>query len=304
MKAKILALILTAAMLLAIASCGDGADAPDLGKDREGNAISLPDKIEKIIVIGPSNTEVLVALGFVDKIIATDAYSNNVEGIAPEISMLPSITEIDGEFVIDLQPDVIFVTGMSKVGGENPLKVVEDAGICVIVIPSSASIEAIKDDIRYIAAVMGAESKGKTIISDMEKEIAEIKKIGEGITDKKKVYFEISAAPYMCSFGEGVFLNEMIGLIGAENILGNQDSWVSVADEAVLEANPDVILTSVNYIDDPIGEIKSRPGWDAISAVQNGAVHYISTDASNRPSHNVTKALREMAEAVYPDKYK
>jgi iron complex transport system substrate-binding protein len=306
-KVKIIAFILiTAIMLITLASCGDDnapASNVDLGKDREGNSISLPGTIEKIISIGPSNTELLVALGVGGKIIATDEWSGGVGGLNAGIPLLPSITEIDGEFIIDLQPDIIIVTGMSKVGGNNPLQVVEDTGICVIVIPSSTSIDEIKEDIRFIAAVAGAVSTGNTIVSNMEKEIADIKKIGDAITDKKSVYFEISPAPWMYSFGNNTFLNEMIEIIGAVNIFADQDGWMSVADEQLLDANPDVILTTTNWMDDAIGEIKGRPGWDAITAVQNNAVYYIDQDASNRPNHNIVKALKEMAKAVYPDKY-
>ena len=302
-KTKIIALILMAAMLLAIAACGDSVEKADTSKDREGNPIVLPTSMDKIISIGPSNTEVLVALGVADKIIAVDEWSGNIPGIKSDMTMLPSITEIDNEYVIDLEPDIIIVTGMSKVGGTNPLQVVEDSGICVIVIPSSTSIEEIKGDIRFMAAITGTVSKGEELVKSMEKDIADIKKIGDGITDKKTVYFEISAAPYMYSFGTGVFLNEIIEIIGAKNILASEQSWISVADEQVLDANPDVILTSVNYIDDPVGEIKARDGWGVIAAVQNDAVYYIDTDASNRPSHNVVKAIKEIARAVYPDKY-
>ena len=305
MKIKFIALILilTVMMLLTVAACGDSIEKPDVSKDREGNSINLPDKIDKIIVIGPSNTELLVALGCGDKIIAADSWSGGVSGIDPDIPLLPSITEIDGEFVIDLQPDIIFVTGMSKIGGANPLQIVEDAGVCVIVIPSSSSIDEIKEDIRFMAAIMGTDAKAKTIISEMEKEIDAIKKIGEKITDKKTVYFEISAAPWMYSFGQGTFLNEMLELIGAVNVLADQGEWFSVADEIILDTDPAVILTSVNYIDDPVGEIKSRPGWDVITAVQNNDIYIIDTDSSNRPNHNIITALKQMAKAIYPDKY-
>ena len=303
---KILALTLTAVILLfAAVSCGDSEPSHsfDLTKDREGNAISLPETIEKIISIGPSNTEVLAALGFADKIIAADAWSENVPGITAAVASLPSMAEIDNEFIIDLQPDIIIVTGMSKAGGNNPLQVVENTGICVIIIPSSTTIEGIKEDIRYIAAVLGAVSKGEEIVTAMEKDIADIKAVGDTVTEKKTVYFEVSAAPWMYSFGSGTFLNEMIELVGAVNILASEESWLSVADEQILNADPDVILTSVNYLDDAIGEIKSRDGWGAVTAVQNEAVYYIDTDSSNRPSHNIVKALKEMASAVYPDKF-
>lgn len=307
---KIIAVLLMVVMLLAVSSCGtdnkeennSSTYSADLSKDREGNPITLPRTIDNIISIGPSTTEILVELGCGNKIIAVDTYSENVNGIKSNLPMFSMIGP-DGEQIINLQPDVIFVTGMSKAGGDDSFKVVEDAGICVIYIPSSSSIEAIKEDILYIAEVMKAKSKGQDIISDMENEISKIKKIGDTITEKKKVYFEISAAPYLYSFGKGVFLNEMIELIGAVNIFENQESWIAVTEESVLDANPDVILTSVDYVENPADEIKSRAGWSGVPAVQNNAVSYINADESNRPSHNIIKALKEMAKAIYPDKY-
>ena len=298
-KTKILKLLLTAIMLLFMAS---GAIPAAIDKDRAGYPITLPETINKIISMGPSNTETLIALGCGDRIIAADDYSSNVAGIKPDIPMFSMMTP-DGEQIIALEPDVIFVTGMSKADGDDPFRVVENAGICVVYIPTSSSIEGIKEDIRYISEVVGAQSAGKEIISGMENEIDAIRTIGQEIIEKKTVYFEISAAPRIISFGTGTFLSELIELVGAVNILADQESWISIADEAVLSANPDVILTSVNYIEDPINEIKSRPGWSEIAAVRNNNVYYIDADSSNRPSHNIVKALKEMAKAIYPDKY-
>jgi iron complex transport system substrate-binding protein len=79
---------------------------------------------------------------------------------------------------------------------------------------------------------------------------------------------------------------------------------MGVVDEVVLAADPDVILTSVNYIENPVTEIMSRPGWSSMTAVINSDVYFIDTDASNRPSHNIVIALMEMARAVYPELYR
>lgn len=57
----------------------------------------------------------------------------------------------------------------------------------------------------------------------------------------------------MYSFGGGVFLDEMIEIIGAENILGEETGWLRVEPETIMAADPDVILTNVNYIEDPVG---------------------------------------------------
>jgi iron complex transport system substrate-binding protein len=296
---KTISLGIIGILLLALAT---GAQAVAIDKDREGTPITLPESTERIACFGPSNTEIISALGLADRLVAVDDYSANVEGLPAGLPMFDMLVP-DAERILDLGPDVLFVPGLSKVGGEDPYKPVKEAGVCVIYMPSSNSVAGIKEDIRYIAAVLGRAEKGEEIVGKMEAEIAAIKAIGDAVTEKKSVYFEIAAAPYMCSFGDGVFLHEMIELTGALNILADQSSWISITDEAVLALNPDVILTSVNYIDNPIEELKNRPSWDALDAVKDGRVFAIDTDTSSRPSQNIVKALWEIALAVYPDLY-
>ena len=273
--------------------------------DREGYAITLPQNINKIVSIGPSNTEILAGLGFGGKIIAADTYSSGVAGLSSNVPATLDILSLDAEYIINLMPDVIFITGMARGGSEdNPLALVSAVGITVIYMPTSVSIAAIMEDIRFIAAVMDAREAGDRLVSNMQAEIDKINRIAAGIREKRKVYFEISAAPWMYSFGSGTFLNEMIELTGAVNVFKDQTSWISVSDEALLAANPDVILTSVDYLDDPINEILRRPGFGAITAVRNRNVFRIDTASSNRPSQNIIKALNEIARAVYPEYYR
>ena len=126
--------------------------------------------------------------------------------------------------------------------------------------------------------------------------------------DKKNVYFEIGAGSGLYTFGNGTFLNELIETVGAKNIFGNESSWITVTPEAVIDANPDVILVNTPGTNEAgltaIEDVESRDGWDTITAVQNGAVYSIDNNASSRPSQNVIKALKEIAKAIYPDEYK
>ncbi|MDL2325384.1 ABC transporter substrate-binding protein, partial [Ruminococcaceae bacterium OttesenSCG-928-A16] len=79
--------------------------------------------------------------------------------------------------------------------------------------------------------------------------------------------------------------------------------WLAVEPESAMVANPDVILTNVNYIDNPVGEILGREGWGEISAIKNNEVFYIDNLASSLPNHNIVVALQQMAKAVYPEFY-
>ncbi len=85
----------------------------------------------------------------------------------------------------------------------------------------------------------------------MKSKIDEIASIGKNITDKKSVYFEISPAPSLFTFGQGTFLNEMIEIIGAKNIFADEKGWISPSAESVIDKNPDIIFTNVDYTENP-----------------------------------------------------
>ena len=277
----------------------------DLTMDRAGTQITLPAKVERIVSMAPSTTEILIDLGLADKIIAADTNTQK-DGLLKQDIPYFNMMKPDAEKLIALKPDVVFISGMSNAKGNTPFSPLIDAGICVINIPSSSSIEAVYIDISYIAAAVKQEEKGAKIIANMKKEIEAVRKKGAAISqDKKKtVYFEIGAAPHMYSLGTGTFINEMIEIIGAQNILADQKSWIAVSDEMVLAKDPDVILTNVNYIPNPIDEIMARAGWASLKAVKGKKVFGIDTNSSSRPNHNIIKALKEMAKAVYPEIYK
>ncbi len=272
-------------------------------KDREGNEVTMPNKVERIISTAPANTEVLVELGLADKLVAIDKYSSDVEGIPNDIEQIDFLNP-DAEAIIALEPDLIIASGHNKSGSsDDPFKLVKEAGISVVYIPSSESIEGIYEDIMFIADITNSKEKGQQIVDNMKSQIDEIAKKAESIQDKKKVYFEIAPAPNLYSFGNSTFLNEMIELIGAENIFKDENGWIAPSAESVIDKNPDVILTNVNYIDNPIEEIKSREGFENINAVKNNEVYQIDKNSSSRPSQHIIKALNEMAKAIYPDVY-
>ena len=297
---KILALIMTLSIFV-LSGCSSQTDR--MVTDREGTEVNIPTKIEKIISTAPSNTEVLMALGLGDKLVAIDKYSTDIEGINTELPQIDFLNP-DAETIIGLGPDIVIASGHNKTGSvEDPFKAISEAGIPVVYIPSSDSIDGIYKDIEFIADVVNERSKGKEIVDDMKAQVEEIKAIGDTITDKKSVYFEISPAPYLSSFGKSTFLNEMIEIIGAKNIFENEEGWISPTAEAIIDANPDVIITNAGYMENPTEEIKSRDAWENINAIKNNEVYLVDQNASSRPSQNVIKALEQMAKAVYPEHY-
>jgi len=280
--------------------------------DRTGKTVTIKNTINRIVSAAPSNTEIITDLGQADKLVAIDVHSANVTGIPEDLVKLDFFYP-DAEVIIKLEPDIIIASGHNPTGtGEDPFKLLRSAGIPVVYISMSASVDEIYNDITFIADILRVQKEGEKLISSMKAQIDEISKIAaqqaaaQNTADKKNkttVYFEISAAPDMMTFGKKSYIDDMISVIGAKNVFGDENWLVSPGAEAVISRNPDVIFTNVNYIDDPIAEIKSRPGFNHINAVKNNRIYQIDTDSSVRPSSRIIFALRQMSQAVYSELY-
>lgn len=302
--AVVLALILLASLSVSALADEDAAAtaAPKPTEDPSGAQITAPDEIGSIVVLAPSLAEMVTALGRGDQIVGYDTNSVGLEGLDPEAPVFDLVNP-DMERLAALEPDLVLVSNMSLYDQQSPFQQLTDMGVCVACVPNSDSIQGIQDDIAFVAAVLGETETGEQLVADMQTELDRIAELGQSVPeeDRKTVYFEISAAPYMYSFGTGVYMNEMIELIGAENILADQEGWLGVEAETVAAADPDVILTNVNYIDDPVGEILGRDGWDGVTAIEEEQVYYIDNMASSLPNQNIVTALEQMGQAVYPE---
>ena len=241
-------------------------------KDRSGKEITLPKEATKIISLVPSTTEVIEDLGKTDQLIAVDTQSSTM---MTDLKKLPQMDmmAVDAEKLIALKPQIVYVNDINLASSESVWKQVEDAGITVVNIPTSTSIKAIKEDVQFIADSLSEHEKGQKLIKTMDQEIDEVAKIGKTIKKPKTV-------------------------------LANEKGWLPVTEEAAIAAKPEVILTNVNYMKDPAKEILARKNWESVPAVQNKEVFEIDNMSSSLPNNHITKALKQMAKAVYPEEYK
>lgn len=249
----------------------------------------------RIISLAPSNTEILSALGMGDNIVAVDMYSSDVEGLNDNVEIFktydPSVEEI-----LKLDPTHVILADYKQ--GPPKYSDLENAGVKLISIETPTSIQEIYNSIEMIGSEFSKGDEARNIIQTLKDEV---KLISEDITnDKPRVYFEISQAPYLYSFGNGTYLNEMIEILGGENIFKDLNSWIAPSEESVVDLNPDIIFTNVD-VEGNIEEIKNRDGWENVEAIKNGRVYYIDKNYSSRPSQFFINALQEMNEFMKED---
>lgn len=305
-----IALPVLAALLLALCACGprpladSSQETPEAlpTVDPSGAAISVPEQIGSIVVLAPSLTETVVALGLGDKLVGCDYQSAELAGVRPDLPIF-DITNPDVEQLAALAPDVLLVSALSLYDQEAPYQPLMDAGVCVICVPTGDSIPDVKADIRFLAEVLGAPEAGEAVLAELDAALEELAAVAASIPqeERKRVYFEISPAPYLYSTGSGTYLDQMIEWVGGVNVLADQTGWLSVEGEAVVAADPEVIFTNVTYIGGPVEEILGRDGWAGVTAVVNGDVYIVDNMSSSLPNQNIVVAMRQMAAALYPD---
>ena len=182
---KVLSLMLT--FIVAMMMFVGCSSKPTTMKDREGNEFNVPKQVNTIISTAPSNTEVLVALGLADKLVAVDKYSVDVEGVSSDITKI-DFRNPDAEKIISLKPDIVIASGHNKVGDEDPFALIKEAGIPVAYIPSSYSIDEIYGDIEFIASLTNTEKKGKELVDSMKKEVEKV----ENIIKQTSLYLQVN----------------------------------------------------------------------------------------------------------------
>lgn len=279
-------------------------------KDRAGNDVAIPERVDKIVSMAPSVTEFLIDLGYADKIVACDTYSgysafaSALNAGIPQFDMMAP----DNEQIIALAPDIVFTTGMSYAGGNDVYAAVKSAGVCVADIPSSTSIDGIKEDLLFIGQAVGAQEKVKDLVAKMDEFKKQAEDVASSISEKKTVLYVMSVPtpdyPDVYTCGKGTFMDEVFTLVGTKNIAGDIDyQWPALSEEQIIAADPDVIIVGDTYTPNAVDAVLSISEWQNIKAIRNKAVYLIDGDSFNQPNHYVMNSAYEIAIAVYPNEF-
>src|SRR5699024_5584907 len=97
---------------------------------------------------------------------------------------------------------------------------------------------------------------------------------------------------------------DLIEIVHANNAAGDENGWVELDPEAIVELNPDVILTTYSKTTDNAKEqVLERDGFDNVTAVEKEQVYDVDENIVSRPGPRLVEGAEEIAKAVYPELY-
>ena len=293
MSKKLVSLFLVLLMAFgAAASSAEGAGI--VVTDMMGREITLSEPATRIVVMQPSDCEILCAIGCEEAIVGRGQYVDYPASIL-EVPVVQSGAETNVEEILVLQPQVVLMNSMSQ--SEEQVKQLEDNGVQVVV-STTSNIDSVYTAIQLIGKLMGKDAEAEAVIADMQATFDEIKAKVSGET--KKVYFEISPPPYLYTAGSSSYMNELAEICGITNIFADQeDAWLMISEEQVIERDPDYIVLITNMGSAGVEEILSREGWSDISAIKNRKVFNDEDSCMARPSPRLKDAAIELYNFVY-----
>ena len=244
--------------------------------DHQGKSVSIAERPERIVSIGPSNTEFLFALGAGDRIVAVDYFSDEpaaakakekVGGVKPNV-----------EKIVSLKADLVVSLRIS----DGSLERIAGQGIPVLVIDPKSLGDAARTAV-VLGAAIGAD--GAKLARSIDEGLDAVRAKAASVP-KKRVFHEVDASDPTKLFtaGPGSFIHELIELAGGINVAAKASSpFPQLSPEEVIRADPEVIVLGDAGYGVTVEQVLARPGWSAITAVRTKRIVPADPNLVHRP---------------------
>lgn len=198
------------------------------------------DEPQRVLSIGGAVTEIVYALGEEERLVGRDSTSSYPEAALklPDVGYMRALAP---EGVLSIKPDLILAREGS--GPPEAIEVLKSASIPFVDVPERYTAEGVEEAIRVVAKALDAEGKGDTLRAEFAEQAAALEAAVAGIGEKKRVLFILSMQDgRILASGKGTAADGILTLAGAANAITEYDGYKQLTDEALIEADPDVIL--------------------------------------------------------------
>ncbi|MDO8981046.1 MAG: cobalamin-binding protein [Afipia sp.] len=236
---------------------------------------------QRIVCLTEETVETLYLLGEQDRIVGVSGYAVRPPQVRREKPRVSAFISADVPKILALDPDLVLA--FSDLQADIVADLVR-AGVAVHVF-NQRDIAGILAMIRTLGGLIGEAGKAGALASQFEQRLADIAAIGRARPTRPKVYFEEWDDPLISGIG---WVSELIAVAGGDDVFPNLAKAKAakdriVAPEAVIAANPDVILASWCGKKVVPGKIRQRPGWDTIAAVREDRIVEIKSPLILQP---------------------
>lgn len=270
--------------------------------DAHARRVQFEDVPRRLVSLAPSTTEILFAIGAGRQVVGRTQWCQ----YPPEAEEIPALGNLDSpdlERLAQLWPDAVVGSTLTP---RAVYEQIDKLGFPAVAF-AHTDFEGVLNDIGQVSILIGRQAQGAALVSEMRRRAeavdAAVARANGG--NQPRVVLLYGLEP-LVSAGAGTWPGDLLARCGAENLAARAGSpWPMLSMEAVAEADPEVILLTVEEGDPGAAEYLERlrgdPLWRELTAVRTGHVQMIDNDLLAIPGPRMIDAFEALAAAIWPE---
>lgn len=244
----------------------------------------------RIVSLAPHLTELVYAAGAGELLVGVVEYSD----YPAEARSLPRIGDawrVDMERLLALKPDMILTWASGT-----PDEVVERLDALKLAHREIATFRLadVPVALRAIGAIAGTSEVAEAAAAAFDREIAELRS-RYATARPLSVFIQLDDQPVYTVNGRHI-ISEVVELCGGRNVFADLPQLAPpVSLEAVIAADPEVIVSTDDTIADPMAMWRR---WEGVRAVRAGAVYSLPADTMARATPRLAAGTRTTCAAL------
>ena len=201
----------------------------------------------------------------------------------------------DVETIIELRPDIVFINNFID---RRQVERLKDAGLNVFDMGEMRGLETLVPNIRQVAAVFGVPELGQALANDFVRKLEAVSADVPEEDRRRAIYVGIHGDRLYggtagTSFHDVLVAGGLIDMAAEAGFHG----WPAFTNEQLLSLDPTWIITNPGTE----RSLCRHPGFEALSACQDGRVRSVETRLLTDPGLGILQAAEAVHAAVYGD---
>ena len=290
-------------MFLAIAlgfALPAAAAEPVTIRDAFDRSVTVPAPPQRIVPIFASNVEIVASLGLADRIVGIESFTRYPREVLDR-PLVGGRLGFSVDAVVALKPDLVVVTP-SRQAANQLVDPMERLGVPIVVF-LQRSVPEILANIRLMSRIAGVAERGEQVAARFEARMAAVKRKVEGRKPPSTIMITGRLGNGLLLVArEGTYTGDAMVMAGARFALPGTATLAQVSPEAILNADPDVLLWAGNERD--LKDLIARPGWADMRAVRSGRARTVSRVELLIPGPRTIDGIEHLAAIFHPDAMK
>jgi iron complex transport system substrate-binding protein len=278
-------------------AAASAAATPITVHDAFGREVKLPAAPQRVVPIFASNVEMVAALGLADRIVGIEAYTR----YPPEVLGRPLVGGRLGfsvDAIVNTRPDLVILTPARQAMFQlvDPM---QRLGIPVIVV-LSRTVNEVLANLRLFGQAMGVPDRGEQVAAALAARIGKVRASVVGKQEPRVVMITgLVGNGLVLVTRPDTYTGDAVRLAGGDFALGGTATIPQVSPEAILAADPDILLFAGSQ--KALDDLVSQSGWRDLRAVRTKRVFAVPRYELLIPGPRTIDGIERLARLFHPD---